>query len=261
MSEFNIEVQGGSSVRLPTAGKYCPKDIIVTASGGGGTEEIETLIDESGVLDSTEGEVTEKVEQLIEKAQWEYAVIYKFYADSSSPNNAFNGTGATKIPQLDFSKKTNCLNLCRDMKFLKRVDYYIDAPLCTSYNNAFQGTTNLKYMKGVNTVSALSVGGMYNSSGIEEIEEPFDFSSISSANNTTAFVGATELKEVRFVSECIYWSIRFGSSYLSDESIQSIIDGLATVETAQTLTLHADVKAKLTDDQKKTISDKNWNLA
>ena len=40
MSEFNIEVQGGSSVRLPTAGKYCEKDIIVTASGGGGTEEI-----------------------------------------------------------------------------------------------------------------------------------------------------------------------------------------------------------------------------
>jgi hypothetical protein len=36
MSEFNIEVQGGSSVRLPTAGKYCDRDIIVTASGGGG---------------------------------------------------------------------------------------------------------------------------------------------------------------------------------------------------------------------------------
>lgn len=35
MSEFNIEVQGGSSVRLPTAGKYCDRDIIVTASGGG----------------------------------------------------------------------------------------------------------------------------------------------------------------------------------------------------------------------------------
>lgn len=36
MSEFNIEVQGGSSVRLPTAGKYCDRDIIVKASGGGG---------------------------------------------------------------------------------------------------------------------------------------------------------------------------------------------------------------------------------
>ena len=34
MSEHNITVEGGSSVRLPTAGKYCDRDIIVTATGG-----------------------------------------------------------------------------------------------------------------------------------------------------------------------------------------------------------------------------------
>lgn len=32
---FNIEVEGGTSVRLPTAGKYCDRDIVVTAIGGG----------------------------------------------------------------------------------------------------------------------------------------------------------------------------------------------------------------------------------
>lgn len=32
MNEFNINVEGGSSVRLPTAGKYCDRDIIVTAN-------------------------------------------------------------------------------------------------------------------------------------------------------------------------------------------------------------------------------------
>ena len=36
MSTFNIEVAGGSSVRLPTAGKYCDRDIAITAKGGGG---------------------------------------------------------------------------------------------------------------------------------------------------------------------------------------------------------------------------------
>lgn len=36
MSEHNITVQGGSSVRLPTAGKYCDRDIVVTAEGGTG---------------------------------------------------------------------------------------------------------------------------------------------------------------------------------------------------------------------------------
>jgi hypothetical protein len=34
MSEFNIEIAGGSTVRLKTAGKYCDRDILVTAKGG-----------------------------------------------------------------------------------------------------------------------------------------------------------------------------------------------------------------------------------
>lgn len=32
---FDITVEGGTSVRLPTAGKYCDRDIVVTATGGG----------------------------------------------------------------------------------------------------------------------------------------------------------------------------------------------------------------------------------
>lgn len=31
----NITVEGGTSVRLPTAGKYCDRDIVITATGGG----------------------------------------------------------------------------------------------------------------------------------------------------------------------------------------------------------------------------------
>lgn len=37
----NITVEGGSSVRLPTAGKYCDRDIVVTATGGSGDDWIE----------------------------------------------------------------------------------------------------------------------------------------------------------------------------------------------------------------------------
>lgn len=35
MSEHNITVTGGTSIRLPTAGKYCDRDIVITAEGGG----------------------------------------------------------------------------------------------------------------------------------------------------------------------------------------------------------------------------------
>lgn len=38
----NITVEGGSSVRLPTAGKYCDRDIIITATGGGGEVKLQS---------------------------------------------------------------------------------------------------------------------------------------------------------------------------------------------------------------------------
>lgn len=40
MSEHNITVEGGSSVRLPTAGKYCDRDIVITAKGGSGGGQV-----------------------------------------------------------------------------------------------------------------------------------------------------------------------------------------------------------------------------
>lgn len=71
-----------------------------------------------------------------------------------------------------------------------------------------------------------------------------------------------KLEYIRFVPNTIGFSITLEhSSVLSDESIQSIIDGLATVTTTCTLTLHAKVKAKLTDEQKNTITVKGWTLA
>ena len=40
----NITVEGGTSVRLPTSGKYCDRDIVVTVTGGGGVSEPATII-------------------------------------------------------------------------------------------------------------------------------------------------------------------------------------------------------------------------
>lgn len=72
------------------------------------------------------------------------------------------------------------------------------------------------------------------------------------------------LKNISFVANCIKKSISFlQSSLLTDESIQSIIDGLAdlTGQTAQTITFHPDVKNKLTEEQIASATSKNWNIA
>ena len=48
MSQHEIVVEGGSSVRLKTAGKYCDRDIIVTAEGG--AENLDTELTEQDTL-------------------------------------------------------------------------------------------------------------------------------------------------------------------------------------------------------------------
>lgn len=53
---FNIEVEGGTSIRLPTAGKYCDRDIVVTATGVVVEPVIEALeVTENGTYTAPEG--------------------------------------------------------------------------------------------------------------------------------------------------------------------------------------------------------------
>lgn len=103
----------------------------------------------------------------------------------------------------------------------------------------------------------------YHNYNVEVIKGEFRFS--DDVNNITNMFGSTtNIKEVRFAKNTIRLSITFAQSpLLSEESVQSIIDGLVdlTGQTAQTLTLHADTKAKLTEQQIATITSKNWTLA
>ncbi len=110
--------------------------------------------------------------------------------------------------------------------------------LMTNIQNVFNGSPKLKTIKG-------------------------DLNFQSGATIVTPFANCVALEDVRFVSGCLEKNISFSSSsLLSDLSIQSIIDGLAdlTGDTAQTLTLHSTVGGKLTDEQKATITAKNWTL-
>lgn len=88
---------------------------------------------------------------------------------------------------------------------------------------------------------------------------PLDF---TSAGNAGRFLAqANNLREIRFVAGSIKGNISFvDTAVLSAESIQSIIDGLAdlTGSETKTLTLHASIV--LTDEQKATITAKNWTL-
>lgn len=128
---------------------------------------------------------------------------------------------------------------------------------------AFRNCRTIKTVDLTNLSSPISSMGMafYYCTALNEILGELDLSPAPNFTNTFPF--CSNLVTITPKEKSINASISFSScSKLSDLSIQSIVDGLAdlTGDTAQTLTLHATVGAKLTDEQKATITAKNWTL-
>lgn len=120
---------------------------------------------------------------------------------------------------------------------LKRLTLNVDTQNCTNYKNAFTHQRALEVIDG----------------------KPLDYSSVT-ASNINGFSNCIALVEVRFVANSIKYSISFvNCSKLSTDTRQSIFDGLATVDTAQTLTLHNDVK--ILQSQVDSANAKGWTIA
>jgi hypothetical protein len=233
--------------------------LIEKAQSGGNTDELEALIDNSGVLDSTEGTIEEKVEQLVDKAEDGNA----WYEQSALWTDHFaylfkNSTNVKKLPRLRFDNATSLLHLAFNSN-IEEIDYYIDSPKLNSVRETFKNTSKLKHIVGIDISNATDGDGFFTGSVIEEIDEPLNPISMPSYAKMITFNGCNNLRKISFVAESIKWSMTFTSTVLSAESIQSIIDGLATVETAQTLTLHANTK--ILQSQVDSANAKGWTVA
>lgn len=136
-----------------------------------------------------------------------------------------------------------------------------------SISSMFTDCTELKELSvDMDTSNCKYMNYLFEDCGkLETIPFVFDLSKVTDTYGlSNTFKNMNLLKNVKFAQGSINVNLPIrDSSLLSDESIQSIIDGLADRidQTARTLTLHADVKAKLTDEQKETITNKNWTLA
>ncbi len=262
-----IEATTGETYADLTEGVQALKDNY--GQGGGGTDEIENLIDQSGVLDSTDGTATEKVEQLIDLAEWE-KVWYETSERITNINNLFKGYQGVTIPRTNFISATSCGRFIENSK-VEYIDYYINTPKVTSFQYGFANAPLLKRMKGFNASNASQVNGVFlGDSLLETIEEPLDFSKVT-ANMGLAFNGCIALKDISFVAECIKVSFAIFSPKLSADSVQSIFGALSSTATGQTLTLppvfeNADAEAVVTanieevDGVKRVKGKEGWTL-
>lgn len=153
-------------------------------------------------------------------------------------SDAFKGTNITEL-NIDLSNAISINGMVGELTTLTKVVITNMSNKVTGMYRAFRDCSNLEY------VGLLNVGGC--------VDKTYGLGD--------AFYRTSALKEIRFVENCIKVSISFTwPPLLSTDSIQSIIDGLATVETQQTLTLHSDVFLKLTAEQLATIETKNWTV-
>lgn len=128
----------------------------------------------------------------------------------------------------------NCDNFASGCTSL--IEFDQDTSKVTSFYHMFDGDTSLETIK---TIDGTASQGF-----------------------ASTFLNCSALKNIEITPSTIKCDISFGNSpLLTDASIQNIIDGLATVTSQRTLTLHTDVKSKLTDEQKSAIASKNWKLA
>ena len=156
----NIEVQGGSTVRLPTKGKYCDRDIVITATGGGGGDR--TM--ENGLVGRT---LTEYINDTADTIGT-YAFAYYSSLEYVSMPNATTISGGNNFLSCSKLKRINIPNL-------KNV--------VSNAGNHFRNCTALEELRVPLLNTVLSVGRC-TALKVYELATPYNISANAFANLT-----------------------------------------------------------------------------
>ena len=245
MSAFNIEVEGGKSVRLPTGGKYCDRDIVVTAADGGGDYD-------QGYTDGQTAEYDrfwDAYQENGNRTNYEYA-FYKWTPEAFKPKYTIMPTAAAML--LNSSKVT-------DRQYLDKIDLSLTKSAPALFDSTIMPSFGVVYLSSINANATVTNLFRYNSK-IHTIDKIVVHDTIKYSQ---WFIGCTSLANVTFEGVIGQDGLNFSwSPLLSNASVQSIIDHLKDLsgQTGCAITFHTDVGAKLTEAQKATITAKNWTL-
>ena len=191
------------------------------------------------------------------RTNYEYAFYGESWTkDSPSPKYDLKPTNA----QYMFSKSP----IANIEEWLEKSNLTLDTSECTNVFRMFNGIEHNEYavIPVLDLRKATNLAEMFAYSNYTIVRKLI-LNDSGTQDLSTTFHGAMfTLTEIRFEGT-IGSNLRLEwSTELSNESVQSIIDHLKdlTGETAKTLKFHATIGAKLTDEQKATITAKNWTL-
>ena len=160
MSELNFTVEAGSAIRLKTAGKYCDRDILVTAEGSSGADALAVFLrGDSTTLESDVTKIRGYVcynNNLITDLVLPMATdleLYSFYGCTALKNvqlpkvrniAKYAFYGCTSLESLDLPKAEvlydYCFRNCSNLKTIRIPKVY------QIYGGAFNSCTALEYI-------------------------------------------------------------------------------------------------------------------
>ena len=217
--------------------------------------EIETAIDESGVLDSTEGTATEKVGRLIDLAGFKEKVQNLINANTvQAAALQYLMLTEKQISELDFSQVLDFNSAFAGNPYIK--NFIMDFSNAKALRFILYGCPNLETVVITGTKNVSNWNTAFGNCPKLKTVKTLDFSATNGLGN---FDLSSPIETLLIVPETIKVSATFRSAFLSAESIQSIFDGLAPVTTAQTLTLPSTLK--ILQSQVDSANEKGWTVA
>lgn len=262
----NIEVESGKSVKLPTAGKYCDRDILVT--GNGYTEADMTAKYDEGKADGiTEGKQAEYDafwdgfqnygNRTIYYSAFGYVDLEKFFfpkydikPSGGSSADMFRGSVGNPI---DLTQRlSDCGVVLDTSKNTSNVFLFAFASVVRVPTISFEGITSVS---GWNA----PFRACYSLHTIDGIVP-----SPTYAIQTTAFDSCTALKNITFKGTIwssgldLHWSTK-----LSRDSITNIVGQLSTTASGKSITLSKTaVNNAFTDAEWATLANtrSNWTI-
>ena len=201
-----IRTKGGTTESLPFPQGFV--DSVGAIKTGGGTEEIEQIIDESGVLDSIDETVTvtEKVEQLIDKANVKGIIFSDFTGGVGFPKKA--DMRSIDIPEQEITENTDTTfsylfaNTSSRGFYCYLEEIYLPERIHTFSSYMFQHCYNLTTLHGDITKVKSVIDYAFN--GCKKLTK-FPYMPSLLVLKRSAFNGCTGLTEVKIynkLTEC-----------------------------------------------------------
>ena len=152
----------------------------------------------------------------------------------------------------------NTFDSCYNLVDISNVYKIVDK--CRYFSSCFSDCSSLTDVT-LDAPQGVNFSDCFNScSSLETINRELDFSRTAQPYDVQGtFNYCTKLKNVRFKANSLKYSIDLKQSVdLTQDSVNSIIDGLATVSSTQYIGLPSDIITGLSKEQSQKLLDKHW---